>query len=204
LPVYSIDMPSTYSAEDDYGDDFEDYDDDFCEVELQAPAPPSKQQMSTLTGASKKKSTPGRALGDLEAIQDAVKNENSGMANRAARVAATAAANDIAAMKETPASGRETKGLKSGKASKSAGTKQAKYVAAGSAIPLGSLSTTNLAVRRAQALRARLALVSEWYAAFDQPPLTEHQLYRLKLRSATASSRERVNGARCRLTSLSR
>ncbi|KAH8080047.1 dynein heavy chain binding protein [Aureococcus anophagefferens] len=55
LPVYSIDMPSTYSAEDDYGDDFEDYDDDFCEVELQAPAPPSKQQMSTLTGASKKK-----------------------------------------------------------------------------------------------------------------------------------------------------
>ena len=57
-------------SEDEYGDDFEDY---YEQVELQAPAP-SKHQASTLTGASKRKSSPGPALSDLEAIQDALKN----------------------------------------------------------------------------------------------------------------------------------
>lgn len=173
---------------DDYRDDFEDYDDDFEEVEFQAPAPPKQQ--STLTGASKKKSTIGPALSDLEAIQDAVKNENSDMANRAARIAATwrQGPNDMAATKKE-SGGQQERG-KLAKCAKSAGAKQAKYAAARPTNPLGSLSALNPVVRRARSLRACLTLVSERYVAFDQPPLTEYQLYRLRLRSAEPYARE--------------
>lgn len=175
--------------EDDYGDDFEDYDDGDFEVELQAVAP-SKQQVSTLSGASKKKSNHGQVFQDLEAIQDAMRNENSCMANRAAKIAATATANDTMAAVKAPNTGHASKGTKSTRGYKSAVAKQAKYAAAGPAIPLGSLSSTNHAVRRAQMLRTKLTLVSERYAAFDQPSLTEHQLYRLMLRSGAPRASE--------------
>jgi hypothetical protein len=178
-------------TEEDYGDDFEDYDIcDFDEqVELQAQAAP-KQQISTLTGASKKKHCPG-PLGDLEAIQDALKNENSGMANRAARIAASMAADDLlAAAKGVSRSGFAAKGSKPSKGSKGAGAKSAKYAAAGPANPLGSNLAVSPAAKRANGLRAHIALVSERYAAFDQPPLTEHQLYRLRLRTAGPSFKE--------------
>lgn len=176
------------SAADDYGDDFEDYDDDF-EVEFQAPAPPKQQ--STLTGASKKKSMTGPVLSDLEAIQDAVKNENSDMANRAARIAATLqqGVNGLVATAKEVGRGRPEKG-KLAKGAKSTVAKQAKYAAARPANPLGSLTALNPVVRRARALRTNLTLVSERYMAFDQPPLTEYQLYRLRLRSVEPSARE--------------
>ena len=172
-------------SEDEYGDDFEDY---YEQVELQAPAP-SKHQASTLTGASKRKSSPGPALSDLEAIQDALKNENSDMANRAARIALNTD-QELAAAKGLPGVGQTAKGLKSSKSSKGPGAKQAKYAAARPANPLGASFTMNSATRRALILRTRVALVSERYVAFDQPPLTEHQLYRLRLRSTNPSYRE--------------
>ena len=66
----------------------------------------------------------------------------------------------------------------------------AKYAAAGPANPLGSNLAVSPAAKRANGLRAHIALVSERYAAFDQPPLTEHQLYRLRLRTAGPSFKE--------------
>lgn len=170
---------------DEYGDDFEDYDEVLeDEVELKNAAP--KQQVSTLTGAKKKSAVVTPVLRDLKAIYDAVKYENSDMASRAARVARTAVAlesginfmaQDCFSEKLKP-----TKGT--GVLSKQ--STGGKYIAA-----LGVLDS---ALRRSHALRPRLALVSERYVVFDQSPLSEYQLYQLILRSAEMLVEERGIG----------
>ncbi|KAJ1458624.1 hypothetical protein M885DRAFT_513140 [Pelagophyceae sp. CCMP2097] len=182
--------PEPAAVVDDYGDDgFEDYeDDDFEEPETmmqQAPAMPKASRANpTLVASIPARKSATVALTDLGAIQDAVKQENAGTAQRA-RALQQAAATHTAEAKTAAPAARSAKGAGAG--AKQA-AKPAKYGGGGASF--GSLQNLDPRVRRARLVRESVRLGGERFAAFDQPPLTQHQIYRLRLRSAAAPCRE--------------
>ena len=153
---------------DDYKDDFEAYDGDEFEVELQA----SKLQVSrAVTGATKKKGS--GPLRDLQAIHDMVKHENSDMAARVARTEGTVRPTSE---KEFPRDRPKT-----------LTAKRRRYTAS---VTGRSLEWFSPSVRRAQSIRNRLSLGSERYIAFDQLPLTNYQIYLCQFQSTDPPSHE--------------
>jgi len=166
---------------DEYRDDFEDYDEESEEVELQAPTLSSKQKVPSFT--YKKKILIRPALSDLEAIQNALLSENSELVNRAAVMAAYATNDAHVPEQHDPTMDRD------GNVKDSNGAKHAKYV--GTTL-IGSLSSWNPAMRRMRAVRTRLCLVVEVHMVFNQPPLAEHALYWLSLQSVQPIAKEYI------------
>ena len=160
---------------DDYGDDFEDYEDveeDSQTVELQA-----KQQVSALSGMQKKASLIGEPLRDLKAIQSALNRENTSLERRVARFAGEKYTHEDLIELEEKGRTEEAR-------------KQPKYGFT-TLRPLGSRALLNPAIQHASVTRSKLALVQEQHVVFDQPSLTAHQMYLLELRSTRPHARER-------------
>lgn len=183
----------TAEVADDYGDDeFEDYDDDFEDAEellmTQAPAMPKASrenpQVVASIPAKKVANASLEELGDLDAIQDAVNGENASMKQRAQALKESSALTAEKKPSDNKSGGGGSK--KSSKSAKqSAGKRESKAAKYSSAAPnFNALASIDPRVRRARLVRDKVSLASERYAAFDQPPLTDHQIYRLRLRSA--------------------
>lgn len=161
------------SPNDDYKDDFEAYDNDEFEVELEVELQASKTQAPrAVAGAAKKKGS--GPLQDLQAIHDMVKHENSDMAARVARTDGTQPTLE----KECP-----------GHRPKTLTAKRQRYTAS---VTGRSLEWFSPFVRRAQAVRNRLKLGFERYIAFDQLPLTNYQIYLCQFQSIEPPSHEYV------------
>lgn len=170
--------------EDDYGDDFEDYEDeDACEeqTEVQAWAPPKTSTTEPhplgTKSSSKKKPPPAAQLAvDVDALQESMKLENATTAQRLRSVGELQAK---AEAKPQPRAESKATARKATAASKSSRLRTA-------------LARADPRVARAKRLREALSLKSERFVCFESPSSSRHQWYLLQLARGSCEAAEKA------------
>ena len=176
--------------DDDYGDDFDDYDEEEVVVMAQAPAMPKVEPVISGTA---KKALPPKKIDAIDEIQDAVKSENAATKLKQAALLENKENVVVAESKDPPP---ETEEQPERKKRTAKAQRQAKFARPGTTRLRFSPAVEDPRVARVKAVRKQITLRCDRYIAFDQPPLTEHQKYRLGLMKKEPKVREIGLGTR--------